>query len=91
MRGGDHALQTADWYCNSYTGIPYYGRDYNSLLEAEREAGIIAEPQSFITCKRKRIWLGYWIINKIEPLHAPLEQRLDALIYALAKLPLTNY
>lgn len=87
---GDHALQTAEWYCWSYTGIPYYGRDYDSLLSAEAEVGIVAEPQTFIQRKRKRVWLAYWVGKNMEPLHAPLEARLDALIHALEKIPLTK-
>jgi len=88
---GEHTLQTADWYARDYSSYPDYWMRYDALLDAEREAGIVAEPQSFTDRKRKRIWLGYWIINHIEPLHAQLERRLDALIYALAKLPLTNH
>ena len=88
---GEHTLQTADWYCWSYTGIPFYGRDYNSLLDAEREAGIGRAPVSKDEYQRQSQWRKYWEEKEIAPEFAPQEARLDALIHVLEKFSLTTH
>jgi hypothetical protein len=85
---GDHVLQTADWYCWSYTGIPYYDTHYSSMRKAEDEVGI-SNPQNSTENKRRRIWDDFWTLNGQNPTFAPLGDRVKALIHVLQRIPLT--